>query len=91
MRPALQRCPARALLAGGIDAASIDTRLDEAEAARALLRELRTGDLLVLPLHEVGARDDVVHVLEAMRAGQWRPGEPLPQGAARVQHKSETE
>jgi cyanophycin synthetase len=71
----------QALLDGGIDAAAIDTRLDEAEAARALLRELRPGDLLVLPLHEVAARDDVVRVLEAMRAGQWRPGEPLPERA----------
>ena len=36
------------------------SRLSATRTARALLRELRPGDLLVLPLHEVAARDDVV-------------------------------
>jgi cyanophycin synthetase len=80
----------QALLDGGLDTATIDTRLDEVDAAHALLRELRPGDLLVLPLHETAARDTVVHALETMRAGQWRPGDALPERADRTHDESET-
>ena len=79
----------QALLDGGVATDAIDTRLDEAEAARALLGELQPGDLLVLPLHETAARDVVVHALEAMRAGQWRPGDALPERASRTEDQNE--
>ncbi len=81
----------QALIEGGVSAEAIDIELDEAEAARVLLRELQPGDLLVLPLLELGARDTIVHALEAMRAGQWRPGDPLPEGEARAHGQSETQ
>lgn len=80
----------QALLDGGVDEGAVDTRLDEVEAARALLQALRPGDLVVLPLHETAARDAVVHALEAMRAGQWRPGDALPEGVDRAPPQSET-
>jgi cyanophycin synthetase len=80
----------QSLLDGGIDAGAIDTQLDEADAAHGLLRDLRPGELLVLPLHDTAARDAVVETLEAMRAGQWRPGDALPERADRAQNQSET-
>lgn len=67
-----------ALRVAGVRDAAIETRLDEVAAALALLDDLRDGDLVVLPLHEIVARDAVVDVLDAMRARQWRPGDPLP-------------
>lgn len=68
----------QALADAGVPDAAIDTRLDETDAALALLSGMRAGELVVLPLHEIAAREAVVRVLEAMRARQWRPGDPLP-------------
>lgn len=67
-----------ALAAGGVPDDAVETRLDEVQAARALLQDMRDGALVVLPLHELLAREEVVRTLEAMRARQWRPGDPLP-------------
>lgn len=86
----IARIMRQALVEAGTPAQAIDTRLDEAEAARALLRELRPGDLLVLPLHEIAAREAVVGTLEAMRAGQWRPGDALPERADRAHDEDGT-
>lgn len=69
----------RALHDAGVPEAAIETRLDEVDAALALLRDAQRGELVVLPLHEVAARQAVVAVLDAMGARQWRPGDPLPE------------
>ncbi len=68
-----------ALGAAGIADDAIETRLDEVEAARRPLQWARDGDLVVLPVHELGARAKVVALLDTLRASGWRPGMPLPQ------------
>src|SRR3546814_19025961 len=68
-----------ALGEAGIGDDAIETRLDEVEAARRPLEWARDGDLVVLPVHELGARAKVVALLDTLRAGGWRPGMPLPQ------------
>src|SRR5690606_279414 len=52
------------LAAAGIDDAAIETRLDEVDAARRPLEWARDGDLVVLPVHELGARAKVVALLD---------------------------
>jgi UDP-N-acetylmuramyl tripeptide synthase len=66
------------LLADGIPADSITTCLDEVEAARIPLAWARDSDLLVLPIHEMEAREQVTTLLNHMAAAGWRAGEPLP-------------
>jgi len=66
------------LLADGIAAATVEVRLDEVEAARAPLAWARDGDLLVLPVHELDARERVVALLDQMVETGWRPGQPVP-------------
>jgi cyanophycin synthetase len=66
------------LLADGIDPTTIAVRLDEVEAARAPLAWAREGDLLVLPVHELDARERVVALLDQMAQDGWRPGQPVP-------------
>lgn len=63
----------------GVADTAIETRLDEVEAARRPLEWARDGDLVVLPVHELGARAKVVLLLDTLRAAGWRPGMPLPQ------------
>ena len=67
-----------ALLASGMPQDALPVCLDEALAAREALAWARTGDLLVLPVHEPSARDAVVALLDALQASGWRAGEPLP-------------
>ena len=69
-----------ALHAAGMDEADLPVCLDEAEAARQALAWARAGDLLVLPVHESARRDVVVGLLDALQAGGWRAGQPLPAG-----------
>lgn len=69
-----------ALHAAGMDEADLPVCLDEAEAARQALAWARAGDLLVLPVHEPARRDVVVGLLDALQAGGWRAGQPLPAG-----------
>ena len=69
-----------ALRAAGMDEADLPVCLDEAEAARQALAWARAGDLLVLPVHEPARRDVVVGLLDALQAGGWRAGQPLPAG-----------
>src|SRR3546814_15008955 len=71
-----------ALGEAGIGDDAIETRLDEVEAARRPLEWARDGDLVVLPVHELGARAKVVALLDTLRAAGWRPGMPLPQDQA---------
>ncbi|GAA3931874.1 Mur ligase family protein [Luteimonas lutimaris] len=63
----------------GIANDAIEIRLDEVEAARRPLQWACDGDLVVLPVHELGARAKVVALLDTLRASGWRPGMPLPQ------------
>lgn len=67
-----------ALLAAGVEAAAIETVLDEVGAARRPLQWARDGDLVVLPVHDPAARAQLVALLDTLHARQWRPGEPLP-------------
>jgi hypothetical protein len=66
------------LLADGVLPAAINTCLDEVEAARIPLAWARDGDLLILPIHEMDAREQVTAMLDAMAADGWRAGDPLP-------------
>jgi hypothetical protein len=66
------------LLADGVSPAAITTCLDETDAARIPLDWARDGDLLILPIHEMDAREQVTALLDAMAAGGWRAGDPLP-------------
>lgn len=67
-----------ALIAAGVADDAIETRLDEVAAARRPLAWARDGDLVVLPVHELAARAQVVALLDTLHARQWRPGRPLP-------------
>jgi cyanophycin synthetase len=66
------------LLEDGIPAYAIATCLDEVEAVRLPLGWAQDGDLLVLPIHEMEAREQVTALLDRMAAADWRPGDPLP-------------
>ena len=66
------------LLADGVLPAAINTCLDEVEAACIPLAWARDGDLLILPIHEMDAREQVTAMLDAMAADGWRAGDPLP-------------
>ena len=68
------------LLADGVPADAIRTCLDEVEAARVPLAWARDGDLLVLPIHEMEAREQVTALLDQMAAAGWRAGDALPLG-----------
>ena len=68
-----------ALHEAGLADDAIEIRLDEVEAARRPLQWARDGDLLVLPVHELDARDKVVALLDTLRASDWQPGMSLPQ------------
>jgi hypothetical protein len=58
-----------ALVGAGVARAAIALDLDEAQAARALVREARAGDVVVLPVHNLAARADVGAWLDARAAG----------------------
>ena len=66
------------LLQDGVAADAIRICLDEVEAARIPLSWAREGDLLVLPIHEMEAREQITALLDEMATTGWRPGEPLP-------------
>jgi UDP-N-acetylmuramyl tripeptide synthase len=66
------------LLRAGHAGDALDLRLREADAAYALLAWARDGDMLVLPVHALSARDTVVAWLDRLAAAGWRPGAPLP-------------
>ena len=61
----------------GISDATLDCHLREADAARALLAWCASGDVLALPIHAAGAREEVVALLDRLQATGWRPGEEL--------------
>lgn len=66
------------LLADGIDPGSIVTCLDEVDAVRVVMAWALDGDLLVLPLHEMAARERATGMFDQMAAAGWRAGQPLP-------------
>ena len=66
------------LLEDGVRPEAIATCLDEVEAARIPLAWAHDGDLLLLPIHEMDARERVTALLDRMAAEGWRPGSPLP-------------
>ena len=67
------------LLQSGVDPAAVIECLDEAAAARQMLGWGRDGDLVVLPLHGVVARDQTVALLGRLRDACWQPGNSLPE------------
>ena len=68
----------KALEAQGLTAEHLRTVLPEEEAALELLRWARGGDVLVLPVHGLAARNAVRTRLERMEADGWKAGEPVP-------------
>ncbi len=68
-----------ALRARGIAPEALPVCLDETQAARDALAWARAGDTLVLPVHEIDARDAVVALLERLRRDGWRAGQRLPE------------
>ncbi len=69
------------LLRHGLPESALPVHLREAEAARAALAWARPGDVLVLPVHSLGAKADVAALLDALQTAGWRAGEPLPAAA----------
>ena len=51
--------------------------LPEVEAAFALLAWAHSGDVLVLPVHGLAAREKVGHWLDALATKGWLPGDGL--------------
>jgi UDP-N-acetylmuramyl tripeptide synthase len=66
------------LLRHGLPESALPVHLREAEAARAALAWARPGDVLVLPVHSLGAKAEVATLLDALEAAGWRTGEALP-------------
>ncbi|TAA12371.1 Mur ligase [Pseudoxanthomonas winnipegensis] len=69
------------LLADGLDPQRVQLQPDEVQAARSLLAWASEGDLLVLPVHELANRAQVVALLDEMVASGWRAGAPVPEQA----------
>lgn len=66
------------LKASGMPETELPVCLDEAQASREALLWAEPGDVLVLPVHEPERRDEVVALLDALRAAGWRAGDALP-------------
>jgi UDP-N-acetylmuramyl tripeptide synthase len=66
------------LLLSGFADADLPLRLAEADAAREALRRIRSGEVLVLPVHAAKARIEVAAFLDRLRMLGWKTGEPLP-------------
>ncbi|HEY5781502.1 MAG TPA: Mur ligase family protein [Lysobacter sp.] len=66
------------LLRQGLPDAALVECLEETRAARDALSWAQPGDVLVLPIHDPAARDDVVALLDRLLAGHWRAGRALP-------------
>ncbi len=65
------------LLGEGIDPATIRICLDEVQAVREVLAWAAEGDLLVLPIHELEAREQVTALLDRLQRDGWRAGQAL--------------
>ena len=71
------------LLRQGLPESALTVCLEETAAARDALRWARSGDVLVLPIHNLAARDDIVALLDLLHAAHWRAGTPLPDAGMR--------
>ena len=67
-----------ALLETGHPEKRIDMQPDEVDAARTLLRWAEAGDVLVLPIHQPAARNELVATLDELERTRWLAGSPLP-------------
>ena len=52
--------------------------LPELGAVRELLAWSQPGDVLVLPIHALDAKAEVIALLDGLKASGWQPGDPLP-------------
>ena len=78
---ALGEVPARlkgALLNAGYPPDNIHAESDEVDGARHLLRWAQPGDMLVLPIHQSAAREELVALLDDLESSGWLAGSPLP-------------
>jgi len=66
------------LLRSGIPAESMVLQLRELAAAREALAWARPGDVLVLPVHALSARAEVIALLQRLQVENWQAGQPLP-------------
>jgi UDP-N-acetylmuramyl tripeptide synthase len=66
------------LLRQGLPDSALVVCLEETRAAREALSWARPGDVLVLPIHEPAARDEVVALLDRLQAEGWQAGAVLP-------------
>lgn len=66
------------LLQQGLASAALVVCLEETRAVRDALAWAKSGDVLVLPIHEPAARDDIVALLDGLQSAQWRAGMALP-------------
>jgi cyanophycin synthetase len=69
------------LLLHGVNDDVLTIRLREIDALREALAWARAGDLLVMPLHSLGARAEADALLDSLEAAGWRAGDPLPPAA----------
>ena len=65
------------LLRQGLPESALAVCLEEPRAARDALSWAQPGDVLVLPIHDPPARDEVVALLDRLQATHWRAGMPL--------------
>jgi UDP-N-acetylmuramyl tripeptide synthase len=68
------------LLRLGVPGHKLSTILSEAAAAKAALTWARPGDVVVLPVHALSAREKVAAMLDGLVEAGWMPGTPVPQG-----------
>ncbi len=66
------------LLRQGLPASALMVCLEETRAARDALAWAQPGDVLVLPIHDPTARDEVVALLDRLQAAHWRAATALP-------------
>ncbi len=71
------------LLRQGAHPDQLLTVLDEVSAARTLLEHTQPGDLLVLPVHALEARNRLLALLDALRGAGGSGGDPLPRPRGR--------
>lgn len=70
------------LLDAGVPAQAVQVYPDEVEAACEAIAWARDGDLVVLPVFAMPARETLGDLLGRMQAMQWRPGDALPRDGA---------
>lgn len=66
------------LHSAGMSDEALPVRLRELDAARTALAWAKRGDVLVLPVHALSAKQDVGALLDALQAQDWKAGDVLP-------------